>query len=344
MIRSINQPPNDYPANDQLLAELSRRLRNNELQPGQLQALLDSVSGDTDAAGSFPGSYAKPGKDRPGGLPAFNLTRLLYVIGGLLVILGILYFMSQLWGDLSSTLRILITLGAGLVFAGAGSLFLIQEPEKDLGNVFHAIGGCLVPGGALVTLDEVFTNVNSTGPVAFTVGLVFLFYLALVFYHRRVILSFFAFATGTAFLYLLSDSLMPSAGPAYYTYLTMVIGMSYVLYGLAFSDGWNDRLIPLLYFFGSLGFYGAAYSRIASSQLMELLFPFLAFGGLALSVVTLKSRIALTLSTLAVAGYVVYLTREYFADSIGWPVALIVLGFIVIGLGYLSVNLNRRYL
>jgi len=329
--------------NDQLLDELNRRVQDGELDRNQVQLLLDSIPGQDRESASVAGS-----PDQDNGLraafPEFSLTRLLYVIGGLLVVLGIIYFMSQLWGDMSAALRILITLGAGLVFAGAGSLFLIQEPEKDLGNVFHAIGGCLIPGGALVTLDEMVSNVNTTGPVAITVGLVFLFYLALVIYHRRVVVNFFAFATGTAFVYLLSDSLMPSIGPDYYSYLTMMIGISYVIYGVAFTGGWNDRLIPLLYFFGPLGFYGAAYSRIANTQLMELLYPFLAFGGLALSVVVLKSRIALTISTLAVISYVVYLTREYFADSIGWPVALIILGFIVIGLGYLSVNLNRRYL
>ena len=331
-------------SNEQLLDEVNRRLQGGELERSELQALLDSIAGGHDESESSLNDPSDRNTSLRAGFPEFSLTRLLYVIGGLLVILGIIYFMSQLWVDMSSALRILITLGVGLVFAGVGSLFLVQEPEKDLGNVFHVIGGCLIPGGALVTLDELVSNVSTTGPVALTVGLVFLFYLALVIYHRRVLVNLFAFANGTAFIYLLSDSLLPSAGADYYAYLTMMIAVSYVLYGLAFSGGWNERLIPLLYFFGPLGFYGAAYSRIANTQLMELLYPFLAFGGLALSVVTLKSRIALTISTIAVISYVVYLTREYFADSIGWPVALIILGFIVIGLGYVSVNLNRRYL
>ena len=202
-----------------------------------------------------------------------------------------------------------------------------------------------MPGGALVTLDELFSNVSSTGtrctdsgaglPVLpglghFTIGAWWSISLPLLP----------ALHSSTCSVTACSHQ----SGPDYYSYLTMMIGVSYVVYGVAFTGGWNDRLIPLLYFFGPLGFYGAAYSRIANTQLMELIYPFLAFGGLALSVVILKSRIALTISTLAVISYVVYLTREYFADSIGWPVALIILGFIVIGLGYLSVNLNRRYL
>ena len=71
---------------------------------------------------------------------------------------------------------------------------------------------------------------------------------------------------------------------------------------------------------------------------------FLAFGGLVVAVLYLKSRMVLLLSTLAVIGYIIYFTAEYFADSVGWPIALILLGFIIIGLGYMSISLNKKYI
>ena len=67
----------------------------------------------------------------------------------------------------------------------------------------------------------------------------------------------------------------------------------------------------------------------------------LAFGGLALSVAILQSRMLLVLSTFALIAYIIYFTAEYFADSIGWPVALILLGFTIIGIGYFSIRLGR---
>lgn len=330
--------------NDELLEELRRRLKSGELDPLDVQSrLLDDFAINQGPEAPFDNRVA--GADVTASRTTLlSLTRLLYIVGALLIGLGIVYFMSQLWSDLSATLRILITLGTGLVFTLAGSLFLILNPDRELGSAFHAVGGLLVPGGALVTLDELFTNVSSTGPVATTMGLVFLFYAVLVFYHRRVVVSFFALATGTCFIYLLSDALLASAGAAYYAYLTMIFGISYVLLAYVSAGSWNHQLMPLLYLAGSAGFFGAAYSRLNSTQLMELLFPFLAFGGLAVAVALLKSRIVLVTSTIAIIGYIVHLTRQYFADSIGWPVALIFLGFIVMGLGYLSINLNRRYL
>jgi len=84
--------------------------------------------------------------------------------------------------------------------------------------------------------------------------------------------------------------------------------------------------------------------QVFDALFMEYLYPFFAFGGLVFAVVYLKSRLVLLLSTLSVISYIIYLTAEYFADSIGWPIALILLGFIIVGLGYMSLALNKKYI
>ncbi len=329
--------------NEELLAELKEKLETGDLHPDSLRALLpkdlELIPKEEGIEGS---GSTQSGEDQPA--PIFSLTRLLYVVGGIFITLGILYLVSQLWNDMSTLNRILISLGTGVVFAAVGSALMVSTPDRDLGNVFHVIGGFLIPGGALITLDELVSGIDTTWPVTLTIAMVFSFYVLLVLYHRRVVLNFFAFANGTALAYLLLDSVVPTANSDLYAYLTMIIGVSYVLYGYLYRNGWNDRLIPLLYLFGPLGFYGAGMSQVLDTGLMEYLYPFLAFGGLVLAVIYLKSRLVLLLSTLAVIGYIIYFTAEYFADSIGWPIALILLGFVVIGLGYLSITLNRKYI
>ncbi len=42
-------------------------------------------------------------------------------------------------------------------------------------------------------------------------------------------------------------------------------------------------------------------------------------------------------------GYLVWFTGEYFADSLGWPLALVIIGVLFIALSVLAVRINRRY-
>ena len=324
--------------NEELLKEIENRLDTGELEPVAIRNLLKEENVPE------AGVHDKNAESTNSPGSSLTITRLLYVVGGIFITLGVLYFISQIWDDLSTFNRIFITLGLGVVFAGVGSRFLMSDPERDLGNVFHTVGGFLIPGGAMVTLNELTTGIDEIWPVTGTVGVVFAFYVLLTIYHRRVVLNFFAFANGTAFVYLLMESMIPTADGDLYAYLTMMIAVSYLLYAYLYRGGWNDRLIPLLLFFGAFGFYLAAFSQISSSIFMEFTYPFLAFGGLVVSVLYLKSRIVLLLSTFAVTGYIVYFTAEYFADSIGWPISLILLGFLIIGLGYSSIQLNKKYL
>ncbi|KKR62728.1 hypothetical protein A2643_02560 [Candidatus Nomurabacteria bacterium RIFCSPHIGHO2_01_FULL_39_220] len=277
----------------------------------------------------------------------FSMTKMLYVLGAAIVVIGIIIFVYQVWDDLGSLGRISVTLGLGLLFTVIGSVLLKSKPENQtIGSVFHAIGGLLVPGGAVVALSELNVDMVSVWPIAITFGAIFVFYLLLNFAHRSSVLTFFAIANGTAFIYLLVEAMID--GPFYrhedlYAYLTMVVGASYLLLAHAFRGGWNNKLVGILYFFGSAGFLGAAFSRVFDSVPWQMVYFLLVIGGLFLSAYT-KSRAILVVSTCFLLAHVSYITGEYFADSVGWPVALVILGFIFIGLGYVSININKKYI
>ncbi|MEK7209293.1 MAG: DUF2157 domain-containing protein [Patescibacteria group bacterium] len=280
--------------------------------------------------------------------PHFSLTKMFYVLGGLVVLLGIVFFVWQIWTDLGSGGRIIVTLGLGLVLAAIGSVLLKTKAESKLGEVFHTLAGLLIPGGALVTLNEIPVEIDSLWPVTAVFGVIFLFYLLLNAYHRREILTFFTIANGTAFIYLLVGSMIDNSTyekfyEDIYAYLTMAVGLSYLLLAHSFRRGWNQHLAGLFNFVGAVGFFAAAFTRVDNSGWWQGLFFILAIGGLALAVY-LKSRGILAASVLFLIIHFIYITREYFADSVGWPILLVILGFIFIGLGYLSITLNRKYL
>jgi hypothetical protein len=279
-------------------------------------------------------------------LSHFYITKMLYVLGAAIVIIGIIFFVAQVWDDIGSFGRIAITLGLGLITTAIGSMLLKQKPEEKIGPVFHVIGGVLIPGGAMVTLSELSVEFVSLWPVTFTFGIIFIFYLLLNFIHKNAVLTFFAIANGTAFVYLFIESIVD--GPFYthrdlYAYLTMVIGASYLFLAHHFRKGWNKELVGVLYFFGITGFLGAAFSHVFDSVTWQMLYSPIVIGGLFLSIYV-KSRSILVMSTLFLIAHVSYITGEYFADSIGWPISLVILGFIFIGLGYSSVTINKKYI
>ena len=279
----------------------------------------------------------------------FPVTKILYVLGATIVIIGIIIFVTQTWDDIGSFGRIMVTLGLGLLIAAIGSVLLKQKPEENIGPIFHLIGGLLIPGGAVVTLYELAEpGVNSVSlwPMAITFGVIFVFYLSLNGIHKHPILTFFAIANGTAFIYLLFEAMFK--GPYYkhgdlYAYLTMLIGASYLLLSYAFRDGWNKKLIGALCFLGITAFLGATFSQVFDSVPWQLLYFIIVLGGLFLSVY-MRNRSILVMSTLFLICHVSYITTEYFADSLGWPITLVILGFVLIGLGYASVTINKKYI
>ena len=59
--------------------------------------------------------------------------------------------------------------------------------------------------------------------------------------------------------------------------------------------------------------------------------------------VLLHSRTLLAVATLAILAYTAYFTREHFVDSVGWPLALVAFGLVLIGLSALAVRIDREY-
>jgi hypothetical protein len=313
----------------ELLNELIQKINSGEISLAELNSKL-SQTADVALPETKESSH-------------FTVTSMLYVFGAAVAIIGLVIFIGQIWDDLGSLAHITITLVLGLLLTVLGASLLKQKPTDNIGPVFHFLGGMLIPGGALVTLEELSVDIDTIWPVAITFGAIFAFYLLLNSSQKHPILTFFSIANGTTFLYLLIGAIDDFRSDDLYVYLTMLIGATYLLLAKSFKNGWNSKLLGLLYFFGTLGILGAGFIQALEYGTWELFYFLIIFTCLYLSVY-MKSRIILVLSTLFLIAHVSYITSEYFADSLGWPISLILLGFVIIGLGYGSVHINQTYL
>lgn len=318
---------------NELLEELSLKIASGEITTAELQQFSQIIP----ASALVP--TAKLGWH-------FSVTKMLYFIGAAIVVVGLIIFVQQIWEDIGAFGRILVTLGLGLLFAGLGSSLLKKNTEDGLGSVFHFMGGMLIPSGALVVLTELYTSIDTLWPIAITIGMTSLFYLALNSVHKNALITFFTIANCTSFLYLIVGAIV---GDSYYSidklyqYLTMLTGVCYLLLAQSFQNTWNHKLVGSLHFFGSTGILFAAFMLVLEFGIWELLYFALIAGGLFLAVY-MKSKIVLIMTTIFLIVHVAYITSEYFADSLGWPISLVLLGFIFIGLGYASISINKKYI
>jgi hypothetical protein len=48
-------------------------------------------------------------------------------------------------------------------------------------------------------------------------------------------------------------------------------------------------------------------------------------------------------ATAGILAYTAWFTGEHFAESVGWPIALIIFGLLLIGLSALALRIDRNY-
>lgn len=278
----------------------------------------------------------------------FSITKVMYIIGILIVIMGIVLFVSQLWPSMGTFGHIFVTFGLGLLFAILGSLLINQNVEKYLGIMFHLAAFVLIPSGLAVAMSELNMEIFDIWTAAVLAAIMFIFYILLTFAHKKAFFTFFSMFFGTLLLYAIFIPLFTTKIPVnnmedMLQYFTALIGVSYLLIGQSFQNTWNKHLTGILNFFGSIAILLSINSFVYDSGIFQILYFILLLITFYLSII-LKSKSILAFSTIFLLIHISYITSEYFADSIGWPLSLIILGFTFIGFGYMSIYINKKYI
>jgi hypothetical protein len=281
------------------------------------------------------------------------VSKILYYVGGAVVVAGIAIYAGQKWETFNSVTRIAITLGSGV--AMFVSAVFLQQTKQTIGvaNAFHFIGGLLIPIGLYVMLYEYFGDIFPNSVHSIVMGALMISYLVSYKTFKSLILLIFAIVFGTLFYFAVVEYIIANVwfvfnGDRLGMYEFLTVGSCYLLLGYTFSKETERRILAgFLYGFGSIFFLGSslALGGYAPNQYIfwESIYPGFVFGGLFLSAY-LRSRVMLIFSALFLMGYIGKITGEYFSNSIGWPTALILVGFTLVGVGYLTVYLNQKYI
>ena len=280
---------------------------------------------------------------------AFSLINILYAIGAAIVFIGIILFVHEQWNSLNSIARILVTLGSGIAAYIAGIFISRAKGFSGVAFAFFFIFTLLTPLGIFIALHEwhYYSETISYSDIMY--GLMFAATVSSIFITKQPLFRVFSVIFGSLFYFSASHSILQGSSLNTGTmleYRFLLLGASYLLLGY----GLRSRFIAIrawLYGIGSFMFLGASFSlggfKPEVHQWWEIAFVGICFAMMALSV-HFKSRAMLIIASLYLMAYILKLTAEYFSDVIGWPLALIVAGFVLIAIAYGTYSMNRRYL
>src|SRR5688572_17084342 len=123
--------------------------------------------------------------------------------------------------------------------------------------------------------------------------------------------------------------------------IALILGAWLIAASVAVDRTGYASLTAGWYFLGAAAFlYG--FFDVVDGTALEITFLAVAAGFVYLSAVV-HSRTLLAVATLAILSYTAWFTGQHFADSIGWPLALIAFGIFMIGLSALAFRIDRDY-
>lgn len=320
----------------ELLQELSSRLAAGELTRSEVLEAMGSEQ-----------SEAVDGKSKI----ASTLSTVLYYIGGGVVFLGMIFLIAQEWNHFGTAMKIFVTLGSGIAAFVVGVLFSGQERLGAAGPAFFLIAALLLPLGLLVTYDEAGINVDRITIQIQIGGMLFAAYFAAYLAIRKNVLLTFSFIFGTWLFFAFTDYMTRGAPTlddwAFVNYRILFVGLAFMLLGYSFVGTERKPLTSWLYLFGVSGFLGAGLAlgewKPNQNVFWEAVYPGLVFGVIFLSTY-IKSRIFLIFGSIALGAYLTKITAEYFSDSLGWAFSLVLVGFMLMGVAYLAVRVNRQHI
>ena len=110
-------------------------------------------------------------------------------------------------------------------------------------------------------------------------------------------------------------------------------------YGLQ-KEARYSRLAGLGYFVGSIMAYAALFDFVHDKPI-ELLYLAIT-ASMLYACVVLQTRALLFTTVIAMLSFIGYFTTKHFANSLGWPITLVLMGVAFLGVGTLAIRVRRQ--
>jgi hypothetical protein len=264
------------------------------------------------------------------------LQRIIMYIGGAFIFMGICVYIGIIWDDLNPLSRVIISLGSGFIAFIMGLFCLGDSRYIKASTPLFLIAAAIQPLGLFVFMDEYLPKSGEVIKAACVVfGFMTIQQITAFIATRRTSLLFFGLFFFYLFLSVFINWLQIEApeGP-------LVIGLTALMVSWGVSRTEHKRIASFFFFWASI-LTAAASFDVFSNSAFDVLLIGVAAGLIYLSVMA-SSRTVLTIGVLSLLAYLGYFTDEYFKNIVGWPIALIIMGFVMIGISVYAVKLGKR--
>lgn len=263
------------------------------------------------------------------------LSRLLGYIGAVFVFGGLGLYMAMMWPDLGSFARVTITFGPGIGAFLFGIITLKDERFRAASTPLFLKAAVLQPVGMFVFLDEYADGNDAQLAALIVFGILAAQYLLCFVAFRRTSLLFFGYLFFNAFAGILMERCEVDEE-------IFGLGMSLSILMVAWSidRSVHKPIAALWYFIGGIGLLWSVYDLVHHSPLDIVLLPVSII--LMWVSVRMHSRTMLLVGTFGLLGFLGYYTDEYFKDITGWPLAIMLMGFLLVGISYYAVQLSHK--
>jgi len=281
----------------------------------------------------------------------FDLATILYYLGGAIVFLGVSIFIGKNWDTLNPLSRLLVTLGTGVVAYSMAVLFTANERLEKISQAFYLISALILPVGIYTLFDNAGVNAISYKFQAINALLLAAIFYTSYFIFKKNVLLLFAVIFSTWLYFDLTlwfyDVQLHSKPENFMNYSLLLAGGIYILAGYFLSSGTARIMAGFLYSFGIIGVLSAGICLTGwmpdQNHIWETIFPLMTFGSFILSI-KLESKSILVFGAIFLIGYILKMADEYYTGGPLAPLLLVVIGLLLIAIGYGTYYLNNKYL
>jgi len=126
-----------------------------------------------------------------------------------------------------------------------------------------------------------------------------------------------------------------------FNWASLIIGVSVMLTAYGFQKSVRyPRLSGLGYFIGSVMAYSGLFDLVQNTS-FELLYLAVT-ASILYACVVLQSRVLLLTTVIAMLSFIGYYSAEHFANSLGWPITLVLMGTAFLGVGTLAIKVKQK--